>query len=379
MIEGSASVAKARFRERLTGFLRFLRARQFPVGVGAEVDLAAATESIDVLDRSQLRAACSATLAKSPEELRYLEMAFDRFWGARDATLELPWTGGETATLAPARRPRPARERPPSGTPTDAPPPVVIPLGTYSASAPSSGHPLAPVDAREVRQLRRGARRFRRENATRAGRRDARANRGVVDLRETVRRSLHHGGEWIELARRRPRPARAEFVVLWDVSGSMREHDDRFFALVHALESLSRRGRVFAFSTRVQEVTEDVRRYGYVRAAAIVGRRIERADGGTRIGPSLHEFAARYGGRLNDRSTIVILSDGWDLGETEEVAYELALLRRRVHRVVWVTPYTRRPGFRPEVGALRAAAGEIDQLLGPEDFESRWPLRPFRA
>ena len=192
-----------------------------------------------------------------------------------------------------------------------------------------------------------------------------------------MRQSLRHGGEWVELRRERPRTTRALLVVLWDISGSMREHESRMFALVHALESVSRSARVFAFSTRVEEITSEVRRYGYRRAAAAVGRRIERADGGTRIGRSLREFAERYGPILGRRTTLVILSDGWDLGEAESVGAALEPLARRTHRIVWVTPYTRRPGFEPRVGALRAALAHVDELLGPEDFEAPWPLRPF--
>ncbi len=368
----------ARLRSRLAGFLRFLELHGYRVGTGAEVDLARAVDAIDALSRAAVRAACGATLAKRPEELRFVGAAFDRFFSDRAAVPDVPWTGAEVAALRPA-----ARSPPPAGPRGDRgqgeePPPVVIPLGTYSASAPTATHPLVPMSDREVRRVRHGVRRFRRESASLPGRREARARRGAVDLRDTVRESLRHGGEWVELRHRRPRPTRAEFVVLWDVSGSMREHDSRFFALVHALGSLSRRSRVFAFSTRVQEITPDVRRYGYRRATAAVARRIDRAEGGTRIGSSLHEFAERFGYLLGPAATVIVLSDGWDLGEADQVAAELARLRRRVRSVVWVTPYTRRPGFRPEVGALRAARPSVDRLLGPEDFESPWPLRPFR-
>ena len=375
---GAAVTPAARLRERVTGFVAFLGQHGYPVGTGAEIDLARAVDSISVLERRQLRSACGVTLARSPEELRFVHAAFDRYFSGSDLSVEVPWTGSEVASLRPRSRTPPPAGPSPRRDRADEPPPVVIPLGTYSASAPPSAHSLDPVSDREVRRLRHGVRRFRRETATLPGRTNDPSHRGRVDLRDTVRQSLRHGGEWVDLRRRAPRSTRAEFVVLWDISGSMREHDSRFFALVHALESLSRRSRVFAFSTKVDEVTEDVRRYGYRRATAMLGRRLDRADGGTRIGGSLHDFAERYGAVLSAETTLIVLSDGWDLGESEPVAVELERLRRRVRRIVWVTPYTRRPGFRPEVGALRAALEQVDALLGPEDFESRWPLRPFR-
>ena len=68
--------------------------------------------------------------------------------------------------------------------------------------------------------------------------------------------------------------------MAWDVSGSMREHESQFFALVYALASVSRRARVFAFSTELTEVTAEVRRHRYRRAAVHTSARIALANGG---------------------------------------------------------------------------------------------------
>lgn len=368
---------EALFRGRLAGFCGYLRARGLPLGLGNEADLGRAADAIHLLQRRAFRDACGAALAKTPEELALVYEGFDRYWTEVDPGPEAPWPASELVPLAPPRRPRESEGRRKGPDRELESPPVAIPIGTYSASAPSSGHIIRVVSERELRALRHGARRFRREVATLPGRRRRRSRHGTIDLRDTVRQSLQNGGEWVELRRERRRPTRAEFVVLWDVSGSMREHESRFFALVHALESASRSARIFAFSTCVEEITGEVRRSGYRRAATVVGERLGRTDGGTRIGRSLSEFARRYGGILHRRTTLLLLSDGWDLGEAELVAQELRRLARRVDRIVWVTPYTRRPGFEPRVGALRAALGEVDLLLGPEDFESRWPLRPY--
>jgi len=377
MSEGSGAVA-GRLREGLGGFCRFLRQRGYPVGIGVELDLGEAADAIRLWDREELRRACGATLARSPEDLRFVNESFDLYWTSADRFPNPPRLESDTLALAPARRPRESSgQKRREGSQEVERPPVAIPLGTYSATAPSSGHSVEPLSPRELRALRHGARRFRRRLATLPGRRRARSRDGSIDLRDTVRQSLRHGGEWVELRRERPRISRAEFVLLWDVSGSMREHESRFFALVHSLLAVSRRSRVFVFSTHLEEVTSLARRSGYRRAAATVGYRIDRADGGTRIGHALAEFSEKYGATLGPTSTFILLSDGWDLGEADLVRDELEHIGHRAGRIVWVTPYTRRPGFEPSVGALRAARQQIDILLGPEDFESRWPLRPF--
>jgi uncharacterized protein len=363
--------------ERIGGFCAYLRRQGVSLGMGGEVDFGRALGTLRGFDRAAWRCAAEITLAKSPEETAKVRAAFDLYFSEAGGTVDAFGPGGETRALGRNPRAPNAGRTEPVGARRESATPVAVPIGTYSVTAPVVPHSIVPVSERERRALRRGARRFRRTVATLPGRRYARAVHGRVELSDTVRHAVHHGGEWLELRRLRPRRTRSEIVVLWDVSGSMREHESRFFALVSALESVSRSGRIFAFSTRVEEITDLVRRSGYRRAVAVVGARIDRADGGTRIGRSLEEFVQRYGALLRKSTSLVILSDGWDLGEGVMVAEQLRRIRPRVARISWVTPYTRRPGFEPRVGALQESLAYLDELLGPEDFESRWPLRPL--
>ncbi|HTS33803.1 MAG TPA: VWA domain-containing protein [Thermoplasmata archaeon] len=367
--------SRATFLGRLSAFCALVRARGVPVGIGSEADLAAAALAVDLLDRPTFRAACLATLAKSPEELETVAEAFDEFWGGAARASATPWTGAGTAVVRPPRgRPhrRTAEPRVPRAPDI---PDVAVPFGTWSASAPAAGHRPLGRSAREVRGVREGARRLRGIVATLPGRRHEHAHRGTVDLRDTLWGGLRHGGEWLELRRQRPRLRRGEFVVMWDVSGSMREHEGECFSIAHALASVSRGAHVFAFSTTLTEITEPLRRHTYRRAAEAVGARIDRADGGTRIGRSLGELAEHGDRVVRDRSTVVVLSDGWDLGEPERTAEALAQLGSRAHAIVWVNPYARRTGFEPRVGALRAALPYLDLLWGPEDFLRPHPPR----
>ncbi len=362
---------------RLVDFVGVVRDRGVSVGVGAEVDLARALEVLPEVHRGHFRDASVAVLAKSPEEARVVLQAFDDFFDAGPRRPGLPFTGQQSrASSAPTTLGRAGRT--PKPDETDAPTGTTV-FGSYSPDAPGAGHPLTPVPARELLDLRRGARRFRRRTATLPGRRRVRSRRGSVDALATVRRALGRGGEFVELVREAPRPGRAEFVILWDVSGSMREHDAELFALVYSLERVSRSARVFAFSTRVEEVTEEIRRNGYERATRAVATRLAAEAGGTRIGPCLQEFSDRFPGVLGDRSTLVVVSDGWDLAEPTALGEALRRLQRRSHRVVWVSPYARRPGFAPRTAGLVAALPFTDELLGPEDFRSQYPLRPIET
>lgn len=371
----TSPVPSDHIHRRLAEFIGFLRQRGLPVGIGSEVELGRALRLLPALDRDNVRDACLTLLAKSPEQIEAVRIAFNLFFSPGFDRSRIPSPGQsvtprEVSVSAGSAGPMPSEATPAS-------PVRDTQLGIYSALAPGAGHDLGPLTPREMLSFRRGARRFRRRTATLPGRRWVHSRRGEVDFPATLRRSASWGGEAIELARHTPRKRRTDLVILWDVSGSMREHDARLFGLVYALERVSRSARTFVFSTRIAEITEDIRCHAYRPACDIVAARIARAEGGTQIGPCLRQFADRYPTAVTDRVTVVVVSDGWDRAGSTAVGEELHRIHQRGHLVVWVSPYARRPGFRPKTAGLVAALPYTDLLLGPEDFRSPYPLPPI--
>ncbi len=108
--------------------------------------------------------------------------------------------------------------------------------------------------------------------------------RGHLDLRRTLRAATRTG-EITTLARRgRPHRTRP-LLLLIDVSGSLREHTPDYLRFAWAAQ-----GETFTFGTRLTRVTKELRERNVDVALAAVSERVEDADGGTRIGPTLHEF-----------------------------------------------------------------------------------------
>jgi hypothetical protein len=373
---GSADPTADGFLTKLAGFFAFLRTRGLAVGTSSELDLGHALRHVPILDRDAVLGACRVTLAKSPRDVAVLEEAFELYWSEPLlASSFLPSQGG-AVPRSPPRNGRSTAEGS-SPPPMDSATPIgAIQIGIYSPDAPAVGHPLPTVDARRLARFASAARRFRRFAASLPGRRFETARRGDVDFRATARRSLRQGAEWIELRHRHRRASRAELFVLWDVSGSMRDHDGELFALVHALLRASRRTRVFAFSTDLVELTALLRARPYARARHAASRALGPASGGTRIGRCLRDFRRAYGGHLHAWTTLVVLSDGWDLGDLDLLASELDGLRRRVRRIVWINPYGNTPGFEPATAGMQGALPFLDALLGPDDLGAVDAFRP---
>src|SRR5439155_1760876 len=68
--------------------------------------------------------------------------------------------------------------------------------------------------------------------------------------------------------------------------------------------------------------------------------------------------------RVRPRPLIVLcVSDGWDCGDPQELATEIARLQRSCHRLVWLNPLIGTFGYAPLTRGLQAALPFVDDFL----------------
>jgi uncharacterized protein with von Willebrand factor type A (vWA) domain len=60
---------------------------------------------------------------------------------------------------------------------------------------------------------------------------------------------------------------------------------------------------------------------------------------------------------------VVVLSDGWDRGDPDVLAEQMARLHRVAHRVVWVNPLKVTPGYAPLARGMAAALPHVDAFV----------------
>ena len=132
--------------------------------------------------------------------------------------------------------------------------------------------------------------------------------------------------------RRRERPRR--LVLVCDVSGSMAPYARMLLQYLQACVAARapRRGVRVRHAADPAHARARGPRPG-PRAAARRRRAWSTWSGGTRIGAALAELNREHGRRIGRGAIVVILSDGWDRGDPDELAAEMARLRRRAHRV----------------------------------------------
>src|SRR4030095_9338864 len=123
----------------------------------------------------------------------------------------------------------------------------------------------------------------------------------------------------------RPRP----LVLLCDVSGSMERYSRMLVHFAHAVTRRHQSVETFLFSTRLTRVTRELRRRGPDEALAAVSRAVSDWSGGTGIVQAVRESHRHWSRRVLHRGPVVLLvSDGWDRGDAQELATQIARLQR---------------------------------------------------
>jgi uncharacterized protein len=356
----------------LIGFARVLRAAGLNPTPGRVLDAGRSLLLLDLARIEDVRAALMANLLADHAQTGLFNLLFDRYWlrarGGEDAPVVQPpdtppdqhERTGSAGELV-AALPRPAAgtgDDHPEGVAGDAELLTVKDFSTYTDDdlkrARRLVRALAPKLATVVTRRRRPSHR-----------------RDEIDLRASVRRAARHGGEVLRLLYRRKQTRRLRLVLLLDVSGSMDRYSRALVQFLYALRSEVRGVSTFVFSTRLHDVTPMLKTRSFDDALARLSRGVDAWSGGTSIGRCLAQFEREYArGRIDRRTVVVLMSDGWERGDVGELERAMAGLRRRARRIVWLNPLLGVPGYRPVARGMAAALPYVDDFLPAHNLEA---------
>jgi uncharacterized protein with von Willebrand factor type A (vWA) domain len=360
----------------VTQLCRGLRERGLQVGTSHSSDAIRALHSVGVHNRDQVYWALRCVLASSPEDFPIFDELFWQLFGT-----QAPATRNERG-VAPRDKPKPPElEKPPKG------PPAVTRF-TEEQDRPDEGESPEEVPAasdfesqakkdfsgfadEEIAEIERIAARIARRLAARPSRRWKAARRGArVDLRRTVRKSLSSGGEVATLSYRVRKPRKTRIVALCDVSGSMDLYSRFLLQFLYALQGSVARVESFVFATSLRRITEALHERPYSNALKGLGAQVSDWSGGTRIGACLAEFNREWPRLVDRRTVVVILSDGWDTGDPQELSDAMATLKLRSRRVVWLNPLLGSEGYEPLTQGMQAALPHLSVFAPAHNLES---------
>jgi len=352
-------------REAVSGPLSELASRMRAggarVGLGELLGAHRALSAVDSASRAESFYALRAALCSSRADQAVFAQAFaDTFAGA-----PMPPELDQLMDIGVIQKPAPPRV----GVPT---------LGDEAMQEGSEPVPAAWSEQEILREkdfaeytdaeralARRLLAQIARRGPTRVSRRTkpTRRRREVHDLRATVRASLRHGGELMERRWRDQTQRPRRLVLVCDVSGSMSPYARMLLQYVQACVAGRARVEAFVFGTRLTRITRELEGRDPDRALARAGHHVADWSGGTRIGAAIAQLNREHGRRIGRGAIVVVLSDGWDRGDPDELAEEMSRLSRCAHRVVWLNPLAADPRYEPLTRGMRAALPHVDHLL----------------
>ncbi len=359
--------------ESLTLFARLLRDAGLTTSPQRVGDACEALLAVDLEHPDEVRYALRAVFVTRREEGPIFDAAFDLFFSR-------PGGEGKAGSI-------PGRSRPLALDPKQA----LAWMNALGLSSPGvarevEGPPASSTGYSAEELLRRrdfrelswnelaAVRRLLRQSPWRVAERRTRRlradRRGTVELRRTMRAAARQGGDAHRLARAGARTKRRPIVILCDVSGSMDRYSRHLLVFAQVI---ARRERVetFAFSTHLTRITHLLRHGDIDSALDHVATQVHDIGGGTRIADALHTFQRDHARRVLGHGAIVlIISDGWDRGDPEQLGREMARLRRSCHRLIWLNPLLGSAAYQPETRGMAAALPHCDDFLSAHSVDA---------
>ncbi|TMC93846.1 MAG: VWA domain-containing protein [Chloroflexi bacterium] len=360
---------------RLGAFARLLHDSGIEAGPRRLTDATRALTYIDLKREADFRGALRSVFVSRKEDIPTFEAAFDIFWAPPDPRI--------TAGAIPGRS-RPLRMSPERAAAWSAA------LGLSSSqmsreqearSVPetSSGYSaeellrqkdFEEMTWEETEQVKRLLEQAAWRVAERRTRRMRAGKTGPIDLRRSARHAIRSSGELMQLFRKRPRLRRRPLVLICDVSGSMERYSRLLMIFAYAIarrEDLE----AFVFSTRLTRITRQLRQRDLDKALEAVSKGVHDFSGGTRIGDALADFNRHWARRvLGHGAVVIIVSDGWDRGDPDQLTAELIHLRRSAHRLVWLNPLIGSEGYQPLTRGMAAALPYCDDFLAAHNVQA---------
>jgi uncharacterized protein with von Willebrand factor type A (vWA) domain len=231
----------------------------------------------------------------------------------------------------------------------------------------------------EIRRMREVVERLAQKIRNILSIRKRRLKRGKLDLHQTLRRNMSHGGIPFELVFKQRKKDRPKLVILCDVSSSVANVSRFMLQFVYSLQEAFTRIRSFVFVSDLGEVTQ-------LFQDADISRAIERAlEGGdvinvytrSNFGHAFHLFWQNHLAAIDKKTTVLLLGDARN-NYNDPRAWCLRDIHLKAKNVVWLNPespsawgfgdsvmdkYLPYIDVAEECRNLRQLSGVIDRLL----------------
>jgi len=179
-------------------------------------------------------------------------------------------------------------------------------------------------------------------------RREKTANKGQrIDFSDSIRRSMRTSAHVIDFRYRQRQRRLPRFVLLIDVSQSMDIYSKLFMRYTRQLLSVFEQSSSYAFNIELIPLATGSKSLTERNIEDTLNSLAKGWVGGTKIAESLATFNSEYLRRnVNNKTTVLVFSDGFDTAPVEKLIPEVATLQRCCKKLIWVNPLLGR--FEPD-------------------------------
>jgi hypothetical protein len=366
--------------QKLMEFCHLLRAYEIEVTASRIIDTFRALKAIDFFRRGDFYTVLESNLISRASDRELFHQLFLQFWrGPTWAGIPDPCLPGwEDECALPPRSMQNSRLQlaavDDSDEPDDTQPPRSLTM--YSPTEMLSRKDFGKMSEQELMQVQRLISSMAQQMATVLSRRQkARKKARGIDASRTLRHSLRYGGEVVQLMRRGPKISKTKMVLLCDVSGSMDVYTKFLLQFLYGVQNGLRGVETIVFSTRMSRITSLLRRRHIDAALELISEAVPDWSGGTKIGQCLKEFNDTMAPKMvTSKTLVVMISDGWDTGDTAVLDAEMARLRSHAYRIIWLNPLLGNPTYQPLCKGMHTALPYVHDFMPVHSAES---LRQF--
>jgi uncharacterized protein with von Willebrand factor type A (vWA) domain len=363
-------------------FGRLLRGLGLDINPGRMMDLIRALDSIDIMNKGDFYFASRGLLIHKKSDIPNFDLAFELFWQKPRGDTEIRLESG----MLPIREKKKPTVVPPPLKPShtenlsnnnadnsnEDKPPVLEATMTYSTRELLRKKDFSEMTGEELEAIKLLMQNLSLRLGSRKTRRRRPGDRERLDLRRSLRKSLRHGGEILQWAKRERKSKPRPIIVIADISGSMERYTRLLLHFIYGMaQDRHHPLEAFVFSTRLTRITNQLKGRQIEAALGEVSRSVHDWAGGTRTGESLKTFNFIWGRRVLGRGAVVLLiSDGWDRGSIDLLEKEMERLQRSCSRTIWLNPLLGSPVYKPLTRGIQTALPYVDDFLPVHNLAS---------
>ncbi|MCP4689807.1 MAG: VWA domain-containing protein [Desulfobacterales bacterium] len=345
-------------------FTHLLRAHDIPVSFASTLDAVRALARVDLPRVRIFYEMLRCNLLCRKEHLPLFDVLFRNFWLDEKQTgvvaVTDPGAEGESdAALSPLEEMFRAEAQ---GDPEEAPDEDSIEYSPFSSKRKKTPRVVSFEESEAIFQaMSRLVKRLppqmsRRYQYTLHGKK--------ISLRRLLKKNMQFGGELILLDYKKKKVKKRRIVIFCDVSGSMDVYTLMAFQFIHALKRIIPRTEIFFFSTDLTRVTPRFQEVDFLEAVHTIPPGVASWGGGTRIGHCFKTFNDTYGREwLSNKTIIMIFSDGWDRGEIDLLHDQMAFIKQKAYKIIWLNPLLGSAGYQPICRGMKTALPFLDYFL----------------